>query len=206
METSQVQSELSYIKSVMEKSRPSIVINGWHFIMWGILSTFGILNTYLAILSGPKSDQIYIAWIIIVVFGWICSFGISYYEKKKGIIKRTKALNESLVHKVIYASNAAMIILGFVAPLTRVFSPYAICPSIAAILGIMYFMIGSIVENKMIRNLGFAWWLGSVILFVITMDKNLAVHSLLAYAVMMVFLQVIPGFILNKKFQLAKTV
>lgn len=203
MEDVQAQSDLSYIKSVMEKSRPNIVINGWHFIMWGILVFFGILNTYLAILSGP-TNEIYYAWICIVVFGWICSFAIGWYERKKGIIKATKALNETLVHKVLIACNVAMIIFGFVAPLGKVYSAYAICPSMCVILGMMYFMIGCIVENKMIRNLGFAWWLGALALFTMTMDKNLAVHSLLGYAILMIFLQVIPGFILNKKFQNAK--
>jgi hypothetical protein len=203
MNDTQVQSELSYIKSVMEKSRPSIVINGWHFIMWGILVFFGIINTYFAILTGA-GNQIYYAWIFIVIFGWICSFAISYYEKKKGIKKAAKALNESLVHKVINACNIAMIILGFIAPLSKVYSAYAICPAIAAILGIMYYMIGSIVENKMIKNLGFAWWVGSAGLFAMTFDKNLTIHSLLVYALLIMCLQVIPGFILNKKFQLAK--
>ena len=76
MNDTQVQSELSYIKSIMEKSRPSIVINGWQFIMWGILVFFGLLNTYFAILSGAGA-QIYYAWMIIVAFGWVCSFGIT---------------------------------------------------------------------------------------------------------------------------------
>ena len=204
MNDSEVQSDLSYIKSVMEKSRPNIVINGWHFIMWGILVFFGIMNTYLAILSGAPGNEIYIAWICIVVFGWICSFVIRVYEKKKGITKTVKALNETLIHKVIYSCNAAMIIFGFIAPLTRVYSPFAICPSIAVILGMMYFMIGSIMENKMIRNLGIGWWIGSVGLFAMMSDKNIAVHSLLVYGMLIIFLQVIPGFILNKKFQNAK--
>ena len=200
MNDTQVQSELSYIKSVMENAKPSIVINGWHFIMWGILVFFGMLNTYFAILSGA-GKQIYYAWIIIVAFGWICSFGLSWYQRKKGIIKGTRAINESLIHKISTSCGAAMIILGFVAPLSGVFSAYAICPSMAAILGIMYFMIGSVVDNKMIKYLGFAWWLGSVGLFLMNMDKSWRVESLLAYAILIVFLQIIPGFILNKKFK-----
>ena len=200
MEHTQVQSELSYIKSVMEKSRPSLVINGWHFIMWGILVFFGLLNTYLAILSGA-GGQIYYAWMIIVAFGWICSFGITWYQRKKGIIKSAKALGENLIQRVSTSCGIAMIILGFVGPLSGVFSPYAIGPSMSAVVGIMYFMIGSIVQNKMIRNLGYAWWIGSAGLFAMTMDKSLRPESLLAYAVLIVCLQVIPGFILNKKFK-----
>ncbi len=203
MNETEVQSDLSYIKSVMENSRPQIVINGWHFIMWGILVFFGIINTYFAILTNA-GNQIYYAWICIVVFGWICSYAIGVYERKKGITKPTKALNESLVHKVIIACNVAMVIFGFIAPLGKVYSAYAICPSMCVILGMMYFMIGSIVDNKMIRNLGFAWWIGALALFGMTMDKNLAIHSLLGYAVLIITLQVIPGFILNKKFQNAK--
>lgn len=199
----QVQSELSYIKSVMEKSRPSIVINGWHFIMWGILVFFGLLNTYFAILTGAGA-QIYYAWIIIVAFGWICSIGLTWYQKKKGITKSAKAIDENIIHRISNSCGIAMLILGFIGPLSGVFSPYAIGPSMSAILGVMYFMIGSIVKNRMITNLGYAWWVGSAGLFAITMDKDLRPESLLVYAALIVCLQVIPGFILNKKFQLAK--
>lgn len=200
----QLQSELSYIKSVMEKSRPSIVINGWHFIMWGILVFFGIINTYFAILTGA-GEEIYYAWIIIVIVGWLGSLGIAYYEKKKGFVKAAKALNESLIHKVTNACNAAMVILGFIAPLGYAYTGYAICPSMCAIMGIMYYLIGSIVENKMIRNLGFAWWIGSAGIFAMTLNKSLMIHSLLVYALFVLCFQVIPGFILNKKFQLTKS-
>lgn len=200
METSQVHSELSYIKSVMEQSRPAIVINGRHFIMWGILVFFGLINTYFAILSGA-GKQIYYAWIIIVAVGWIGSFFISYYERKKGVTKKAKAVHETLIHKITSASNVAMVILGFIAPLGNAYSAYAICPSMAAILGVMYFLIGSIVENKMIKYLGYAWWIGSVGLFAMTFEKSLMVHSILVYALLVLALQVVPGFILNKKFQ-----
>ncbi|MBN8570379.1 MAG: hypothetical protein J0M18_12175 [Ignavibacteria bacterium] len=200
MDDTQVQSELSYIKSVMEKSRPSIVINGWHFIMWGILTFFGLLNTYLAILSGAGA-QIYFAWMIIVAFGWICSFGITWYQRKKGMIRAAKAIDENLIHRISTSCGIAMIILGFVGPLSGVFSPYAIGPSMSAVLGVMYFMIGSIVKNKMVTNLGYAWWIGSAGLFAMTIDKSLRPESLLVYAILIVCLQVIPGFILNKKFK-----
>lgn len=204
MNETQVQSELSYIKSIMEKSRPSIVINGWHFIMWGILVFFGLVNTYLAILSGAGA-QIYYAWLIIVAFGWICSFGITWYQRKKGIMRSAKAIEESLIQRVSTSCGIAMIILGFIGPLSGVFSPYAIGPSMSAVLGVMYFMIGSIVKNKMVTNLGYAWWIGAAGLFVMTMDKSLRPESLLVYAVLIVCLQVIPGFILNKKFQNSKS-
>jgi hypothetical protein len=199
MTDTEVQSDLSYIKSVMEESRPNVIINGWHFIMWGILTFFGILNTYFAILSGA-GNQIYIAWIIIVAFGWLCSIGITWYQKKKGYVK-AKSMHESLIHKITLSCGIAMCILGFIAPFSGVFSSYAICPSIAAILGVMYFMIGGIVKNKMITYLGFAWWLGAIGLFAMTMQKDMRVHSLLVYGLLLIFIQVIPGFILNKKFQ-----
>lgn len=203
MNNAEVQSDLSYIKSVMEESRPQIVINGWHFIMWGILTFFGLINTYLAILSGAGA-QIYYSWMIIVAFGWVCSFGITWYQRKKGIIRSARAINENLIHRISTSCGIAMIILGFVAPLSGTFSPYAIGPSMAAVLGVMYFLIGSIVKSKMITNLGYAWWIGSAGLFAMTMDKSLRPESLLAYAFLIVILQVVPGFILNKKFQNSK--
>jgi len=202
-DTSKVQSELSYIKSVMEQSRPNLIIDGWHFIMWGILVFFGLANTYFAILSGAGS-QIYYAWIFIVVFGWICSFFISWYQRKKGMKKYPRAINERNIASISTACGFAMVILGFVAPLSGTFSSYAICPSMAAVLGIMYFLIGSIVDNKMIKYLGYAWWAGSAGLFIMVMDKSLRPETILAYAILMVALQVIPGFILNKKFKLQK--
>lgn len=198
-DNTEVSSELEYIKSVIETSRPAIIINGWHFIMWGILVFFGLLNTYLAILSGAGA-QIYYAWLIIVAFGWICSFGITWYQKKKGMVRAAKAINESLIQKISTSCGIAMLILGFVAPLSGTFSPYAIGPSMCAVMGVMYFMIGHIVKNKMVTNLGYAWWIGSVGLFAMTMDKSLRDESLLAYAILIVLLQVIPGFILNKKY------
>jgi len=200
MKDIEVKSDLEFIKSVMEKSRPALVINGWHFIMWGILVFFGLVNTYLAILSGADT-QIYYAWLIIVAFGWLCSFGITWYQRKKGMVRAAKAVNENLIHRISTSCGIAMIILGFVAPLSGTFSPYAIGPSMSAVLGVMYFMIGSIVKNKMVTNLGYAWWVGSAGLFVMTMDKSLRAESLLAYAILIVLLQVIPGFILNKKFK-----
>lgn len=53
----------------------------------------------------------------------------------------------------------------------------------------------------MVTNLGYAWWIGSAGLFAMTIDKSLRPESLLVYAILIVCLQVIPGFILNKKFK-----
>ncbi|MBL8018012.1 MAG: hypothetical protein JNK43_12125, partial [Ignavibacteria bacterium] len=66
----------------------------------------------------------------------------------------------------------------------------------ACVLAAAFFVSGVIHNQKMFRYLGFGWWAGAIVMFF-----WYSPHTLLMFALMMLFMQVLPGIMMYSKWK-----
>ncbi len=190
MEYRQAETELSVIKKIMEDSRRINIDNGIHYIFWGILITIALLINYIMLLTKTSGNYIGFMWLILMVLGAVIDGFIGKRQSNKAPVH---TFTSKILGSLWLASGIAMFMFGFIGTVTKAYNPIFICPIIATSLGISYFTSGTIQQINWLRNVSFGWWAGALLLFIFP-----SVHTLLIFAVMIVFLQLIPGIILNR--------
>ncbi len=201
METIQAQEELAYIRKIIIESRTSFVEDGKPYVMWGLLVSLGMTLTYISALT---QTELYISyfWIGLVLLGW--SSTIYYIRQSKKKEQRTKSFIDRIQGAIWGACGNAtglsvlliMLFSGRVAGDVPPLSQYYILFFTSMILGIAYFLSGIANDLNWLRNIGYAWWAGAVVMFIWP-----SVHMLGLYAAMIFAFQVIPGIILMKRYK-----
>jgi hypothetical protein len=203
METLTAQEELAFIRKVMEDSRASFVDNGKPKLVWGAIVALGMLYTYIQALA---DSDLYVMWVWLGIsaFGW----GYIFWEdKQRDETSRTRTQTGKIIGAIWGACGFSIGLVVALAFGTRYFNtdlimhPLALCPITAIIIGIAYFLDGTIRLVPWVRNLAYAWWASAVLMFFWP-----SVHTLLIYAFMIIAFQFIPGIILyqrSKKLMLA---
>jgi len=201
METLQAQEELAYIRKIIIESRSSFVEDGKPYVFWGILVSLGMTLTYISALT---QTELYVGyfWMGLVVVGWLST--IYYVRQSKKRERRTKSFIDRIQGAIWGAcGNATGLsvllvmlfssrVIGDVPPIHQ----YYILFITSMFLGIAYFLSGIANDLNWLKNIGFAWWAGAVVMFVWP-----SVHMLALYAAMIVAFQVIPGIILMKRYK-----
>lgn len=193
----QVYEDLKYIKQIIDDSRSIIIDNGIEYIVWGILVILGLLSTYIEIIKHGEQYNT-LVWIVLVSFGW----GYSIYQA----IKRKKSDNKitfagKIVNSVWITAGINMTILGFAGTYSGAIKPVFISPVFATILGMAYYISSMMYDIKILKILAPMWWAGSIFLFLFP-----GIHTILVMAGLMLFLQVVPGIIIYKRFNDSKEV
>jgi hypothetical protein len=181
MDAKQAELEISQIKRIMEESRGILIDDGTGFIVWGFLISTGLTLSYLSsrqILEWTVSS---VAWILLIAAGWV--YTLIQFRKEK---KQSKAVTfAGRVSGAIWGSaGITMTIIGFAGSYSGMIGGSAISPLMACVIGLAYYVSG------------FGWWFGSV-----TMFFWRSPHTLLVFALMMLFMQVMPGIIMYKKWK-----
>jgi len=186
------QAQLDFIKSIMDDSQKVLADNGMGFIVWGILILLAGLLSF--ILDQFQMSQ-YVGWayVFIVSFGWI--YMLSYDRKREKL-----TIGSPLIRKVIgsiwIAVLLSMTILGFVGGASGAINLDYMSAVMYTVLGTAYFLQGVITGKMWVRNLGLAWWGGSIILFFIEGPAAITLMIL-----MMIGLQIVPGIIFNRQWK-----
>ena len=201
METIQAQEELAYIRKIITESRSSFVEDGKPYIFWGMLVSLGMTLTYISALT---QTELYVGyfWIGLVVLGWGST--IYYIRQSKKKEQRTKSFIDRIQGAIWGACGNAtglsiLLIMLFSGRVVGDFPPlsqYYILFFTSMILGIAYFLSGIANDLNWLRNVGYVWWAGAVVMFIWP-----SVHMLGLYALMIFLFQVIPGIILMKRYK-----
>ena len=188
----QLLEDLQYMKQIINDSRKIVVDKGIGFIVWGILIIIGLTGSYIdAVMSGNQySAEL---WILLIVGGWIYT-AIQWNKHKEN--KKAVTFAGKIVGAVWFSAGVAMTILGFVGTYSGAFGSVFISPVLAAVLGIAFYVSALIYDNSLMKYLAPLWWVGSIFMFFLP-----GLHTIIVMAAMMLFLQVVPGIILYKKFK-----
>ena len=193
METKQAELELSEIKRIMEDSRRIMVDDGTGFILWGILVATGLISSYLSVLGYLSWSVTSIAWFVLIGSGWIITFIQIRKEKKE---KKAVTFAGKVAGAIWGAAGITMTIIGFVGSYSGLIKGMGISPLMACVLAAAFFVSGVIYNDKTFRYISFGWWAGALVMFF-----WYSPHTLLLFALMIIFMQVLPGFLMYKKWK-----
>jgi len=193
MDTNQAEIEISVIKKIMEDSRRIAVVNGKHYIMWGLLVSIALLANYIMVLKNIHENYQGFMWFILMIGGAIAGAIMEKIENKK---REARTFAGKLLSTLWFASGISMFMFGFLGTITKAYDPLFICPIIFTTLGVSYFTSGAIQQTRWFQYISFGWWLGAAFLFIYP-----GIHTFLVAAIMLLSLQTVPGLILYKRWK-----
>jgi hypothetical protein len=183
--------EISFIKNIIDESRRSFALSGKPYIFWGILIVVGLLLEFSRKFFSWEFYYMFYIWIFLIAMGWL----FAYWDRKKYESKaKTKLLGPKILGSVWLACGISMTIFGFLGTLSGAIKGIYVSPVLSLVLAIAYFVSGVIYEYKWLRNLSIGWWLGAIIMFFFPSQ-----FTNLIMALMMIGLQIVPGFVLLNK-------
>jgi hypothetical protein len=193
METKQAELELSVIKKIMEDSRSIVCNNGWHYIFWGVVVSAALIANYILALMNISQKYGGLIWFVLMTGASITSI---VWERRKEKQRAVKTFAGRLLGSLWFAGGVAMFMFGFVGTISGAYNAIFICPVISTLLGVTYFASGEIQQLKWQKRLSFGWWAGAILMFFFP-----SIHTLLIFALMLIFFQTIPGIMLNRKYK-----
>lgn len=188
MDTKQAELEISEIKQIMADSRRIMVDDGTGFIVWGMLVFLGLISSYLSIIDVVNWNISGPVWIVIISSGWIYTFFQVRRERKQ---RRYSTFAGKVSGAIWGSAGVTMTIIGFVGSYSGALKGYSISPMMALVLAAAFFVSGVVYNSRLFRISGICWWIGGI-----AMMLWKSPHSVLLFALMIFFLQVVPGFVL----------
>lgn len=188
MSTNHVESEISFIKKVIEDSRRATFDNGKYYILWGIIIGIASILTYFGSVKNLPENFINWVWMNCIIIGW--AFTIIWGIKDRKKIKHITFAGKMISHTWIGA-GITMAVIAFVGITTKVIPYDAICPIIAAVLGGANYISSRIQRSGFILAVAFGWWAGATLLFFMT-----GINVILVFGILLSLFSVIPGIIL----------
>jgi len=193
MDTKQAELELSEIKRIMEDSRRIMIDDGTGFILWGSLVAMGLISSYLSVLGYLEWKVSSIAWFALIGLGWLITIFQLRREKKE---RKAVSFAGKVAGAIWGSAGITMTIIGFVGSYSGLVKGMGISPLMACVLAAAFFVSGVIYNDKTFRYLSFGWWAGALVMFFWHSS-----HTLLLFALMILFMQVLPGYIMYKKWK-----
>jgi len=193
MNEMQAKEEIQLIKNMLEKTRRATAESGTLFIVWGVLIALALAGNYI-LAYFKKYDWEWLSWVAMAVIGWVYSviYGIRR-ERKEPV----RTYIQTSARHLYFACGAGFLLVGLILPALRVYSYEAITILVAAVSGILFFVMGGIYEWPVLRGLGLLWWLGAVGMSLI---RGVGGRTLL-FTVLFVICYLIPSFILRAQYK-----
>jgi hypothetical protein len=190
MADEQTRESIQIIREMIEKSRRKTAESGFELILWAVMPILAIIGMYVLI-AMRKYSLIWINWMFFIGIGILVTIAHARKcERKSGI--KTYAQN-SAAH-VWTACGVAFLLLGFLFPMTGLYSTYAIPVFMAVLAGVGVFATAGIVEWNLLKACGIVWWAGAVVmLFVHEYYRSLVFIPLILAGYLL------PGMILQRQ-------
>ncbi len=188
----QIQSDLEFIKRVMQESRRAGAYGTPDYLAWGILVIAGFLLTYLK-LKGYIDLHSGAIWGMVIVSGLVTSIIIFMLKRNR---RDVETFGSRLIIGIWSAIGLAMITVGFLGTGSGAIPEKSLTAVLFTILGIGYYLSGLVYGEKWVSRLALGWWLGACVLYIYREPE-----ALLFSAFMMLVLQVIPGWVFLQRFR-----
>lgn len=188
MTTHQLESEISFIKKVMEDSRQATLDNGKYYILWGVVVGIASILTYFGVKQNIEGNFINWVWMNCIVVGWVLSFIFMFKDRKK---ERNKTFAGKMIMHTWIGAGFTMAVIAFVGIPAKVIPYDAICPVIAAVAGGANYISSRIQKSPFILVVAFGWWIGAGIMFFMK-----GIDIILFYGILLSLFSIIPGLVL----------
>lgn len=187
---SEVFDELHFIKKIVEDSRRSLIDNGMGYIVWGIIVFWGLIGNYTFHIL-KVSFYSYYSWMALIAAGWLWTY---FYYKDRISKHRARTFAGKLNSSIWLSAGIAMTIIGFAGVHSGAVRGMFVSALISVVLGIAYFLSGIVNDYKPLKYVALGWWAGALLMMYVP-----KLNGALVMAVMMLFLQILPGIVIYKK-------
>jgi hypothetical protein len=188
MTTHQLESEISFIKKIIDDSRQATLDNGKYYILWGVIVGIASILTYIGVKNNIDGNFINWVWMNCIIIGWVLTFIFMFKDRKK---ERNNTFAGKMIMHTWVGAGVTMAVIAFVGITTKVIPYDAICPIIAAIAGGANYISSRVQRSGFILAVAFGWWAGSALLFF--MD---GIEIMLVYGILLSLFSIIPGIVL----------
>src|SRR5690606_30301960 len=182
------ESELLYIKKIIDDSRQATLDNGKYYILWGVVVGIASILTYYGVKNKLEGNFINWVWMNCIITGWIFSFIFMFRDRKK---ERSKTFAGKMIGHTWLGAGITMAVIAFVGIPAKVIPYDAICPVIAAVAGGANYISSRLQKSGFILVVAIGWWVGSGILFYLN-----GIDVILAYGIMLSLFSIVPGIVL----------
>jgi hypothetical protein len=168
---SNVSEDLAYVRRIIEDAQSALAADAAPLLAWGILSLIGVLLVYLV----PPLDSIWL-WVGLIGVAWLYTGARAF---RRGRTAEATAFSQRILARLWFGVFTAMTIIGFVGGFTASLAPTVITPVFAALFGVGSLMSAALLGARHLDFLAVGWWIGSIVLFVVTPPWRLAFFGLL---------------------------
>lgn len=186
--------DLQTIKTFIEEGQKSLGDNGFHFILWGLLIPCATLVFYLLLDLVGTTYPLFITafWPVVSLCGALVSILVGVFSGKKDKIK-------GYAQKISTQLWIGFLITLFIISIIPFLLSGQIVPGflgyIALVLGLAYWVYGSIIQLVWFRTISFVWWATAILIAVST--EWFTVSVIMAAATFVC--SFIPGLILFRR-------
>lgn len=179
--------DLAVIRRIMEETRRDVVDRGKHFLIWGGITTIGLVLTHLAIVGGLAWKPGWV-WVGLVGAGWVASMVVGWRD---GRDTRVRTLGRRLLSGIWVATGITLTVIGmagiFAEPV-----PVRILPgTLAVVIAPAVLVTGQLTGDRWWSAIAAGWWLGGIVMLLLP-----GPYTLLVMAGMALALMVVPGALL----------
>ena len=186
--------DLAFIKQIITDSQKIFADNGRYYVLWSGLAILGILLKFLNETYRFNLQNLWI-WLVILLTG----LGVSLLMKRNSYRKsRSKSFAQKIFDSVWLAIFISVVVLVIAGYYTHTIYHFSVPSIIATMFGIGYMVSGTLTDSKWMTGASYLWWLAAIIMFLT--PENI---SILLLAVLLIFLQFIPGIIIFRKWKRA---
>ncbi len=190
MDRIQAQSDLAFIKKVMEDSRKRLEESGLPYIIWGALSILGTGLTYGAVFLELWAAIPWI-WVGFGLVGGMATFIYMRIHRRNS--PRTFADG---LYAVVWAGVLLFfLVIGICLFIIRLFDLRLIMAITAGGMGLAYFVSSAISRNRWVFAFSFAWWAGSIVMALID-----GFYAPLLLSGLVLACELVPGIVLHARY------
>jgi hypothetical protein len=182
--------DLALIRWLMEESRREVVDRGKHFMIWGLVTTAGLAGTYAA-LAGWWAVAPRWTWTVLVVAGWVASFGVGLRDGRGA---RVRTLGRRVLGGIWLSTGVTLTLLGVAGLFGGVVPQPALPGVMSAVMGGAVLSTSVLMGDRWLGWVGAGWWVGALWMLFVP-----GVHTIPVMALMAVGLMVVPGAVLNAR-------
>lgn len=190
--TRQATDDLAYIRAALQASQRASALSGAYYVIWGSLSTVGLLATWAVLRSGTpaRATTWWILWGSCMALGWALTAWQVWREAR-----RSPAVNAATRRLGLTWAGVGIgiTLCYFAGTATGAVAWPALSGLVAVFLGLGLWLNGLHAGIRWLMGLALPWWLGAVVLWTWP-----GPHGLLVLALMSLLLFTLPGWWLGR--------
>ena len=153
------QSDLAYIREILERTRASVVVDTLPLMAWGALTVLGsILSTMV-----PRFDSVW-TWVVLMGAGWIYAATRFISVSNRS---RVASLAQSGIYAIWFSAYLSMTLIGFGGYSAGIIPASAISFIDAVLFGLAFFSTGVLLGSRGALLTAGAWWLVACVIAIL---------------------------------------